>query len=299
MKKLLFGLIVGLASLTLQAQQPTVRAVTCTDAGSTDAYACSPTITLGSYATNQRVQLYANTANTGAATINISSLGAKTIKKAAGGITTDLADNDIRAGQIVDLVYDGTNFQMQSTLGNAAAGGGGGTAIIVREFPAAVCQSAAGSLALNVASAYSPTPNCFISGTGGGVVLGVADFSDSATYALQGSFLLPATFSSIDFRTSFLTAQTNTSLNAVTQLQTGCVGDGEGIDVTWNTAQTVTSAAKGTANQLIVASISNITTTGCASGDRLYWRVYRDPTHASDTLAATASYTGFTFVINP
>jgi hypothetical protein len=34
------------------------------------------------------------------------------------------ADNDIRAGQWVDLVYDGTNMQMQSTLGNAPAGSG-------------------------------------------------------------------------------------------------------------------------------------------------------------------------------
>ena len=33
-------------------------------------------------------------------------------------------DNDIRAGQIVVVEYDGTNMQMQSTLGNAASGGG-------------------------------------------------------------------------------------------------------------------------------------------------------------------------------
>lgn len=66
----------------------------------------------------------ANTINTGAATINFNSVGAKTIVKVAGGITTALADADIRAGQYVDVVYDGTNMQLQSTLGNASSGGG-------------------------------------------------------------------------------------------------------------------------------------------------------------------------------
>jgi hypothetical protein len=66
----------------------------------------------------------ANTANTGAASLNVNSLGAKTIKKVQGGITTDLDTNDIRSGQFVDCVYDGTNMQMQSTLGNTPGGSG-------------------------------------------------------------------------------------------------------------------------------------------------------------------------------
>jgi len=110
-----------LAAVMLTAQTPVTRTVVCTDAGSNDTYACSPTPAISSYTTGMEVRLYPNTANTGAATINISTQGAKTIKKVAGGITTDLADNDIRAGQYVKLVYDGTNFQMQSMLGNAAS----------------------------------------------------------------------------------------------------------------------------------------------------------------------------------
>lgn len=94
------------------------------DAGSTDAYAITLSPAPSSYQTGALYRFKANTANTGAATLNVNALGAKTIKKVAGGITTDLADNDIRVGQLVDVVYDGTNFQIQSTLGNAAAGGG-------------------------------------------------------------------------------------------------------------------------------------------------------------------------------
>lgn len=93
----------------------------CTDAGSTDTYACtfsSQPVPLA-YQQGFGYSFQANTANTGAATINFNSLGAKTIVKVAGGVTTALADNDIRAGQMVNLIYDGTNMQMQSTLGVA------------------------------------------------------------------------------------------------------------------------------------------------------------------------------------
>lgn len=92
------------------------------DAGSNDTYVATLSPAITSYVTGAHYRFKANTANTGAATINFNGLGAKTIKKAAGGITTDLADNDIRAGQWVDLVYDGTNMQMQSLLGNAGSG---------------------------------------------------------------------------------------------------------------------------------------------------------------------------------
>lgn len=100
-------------------------AIFAADAGSTDAYAITLSPAITAYVTGAHYWFKANTANTGAATININSVGAKTIVKVAGGITTTLADNDIRSGQWVDLVYDGTNMQMQSLLGNA--GGGGGT----------------------------------------------------------------------------------------------------------------------------------------------------------------------------
>lgn len=95
----------------------------CADAGSTDAYACSLTPAITAYTTGQVVYVKANTANTGAATLALNGLAVKSIKKTYGGVTTALGDNDIRAGQIVGLVYDGTNFQMQSAAGNTYTGG--------------------------------------------------------------------------------------------------------------------------------------------------------------------------------
>jgi hypothetical protein len=53
--------------------------------------------------------------NTGAATININSLGAKSITKTRG---VALADTDIKAGQWVPLIYDGTNFEIFNGIAN-------------------------------------------------------------------------------------------------------------------------------------------------------------------------------------
>jgi hypothetical protein len=84
------------------------------DAGANDTYTATLSPVPSSYVTGTHYWFKANTANTGACSINFNSLGAKTIKKVRGGITTDLNDNEILAGQWVELIYDGTNMQMAS-----------------------------------------------------------------------------------------------------------------------------------------------------------------------------------------
>lgn len=95
----------------------------CADAGANDTYACSISPAPTAYSTGTVYTFKANTANTGAASINFNSLGAVTIVKTAGGVTTTLADNDIRAGSIVEVAYDGTNMQLLSAAANAASSG--------------------------------------------------------------------------------------------------------------------------------------------------------------------------------
>jgi len=89
------------------------------DAGGSDAYAVTLSPVPTSYATGMSIHFKANTANTGAATLNVNSLGAKTIKK---GVNTDLDTGDIAAGQIVQVIYDGTNFVLQSPVANTFRG---------------------------------------------------------------------------------------------------------------------------------------------------------------------------------
>jgi hypothetical protein len=72
-------------------------------------YTATLTPTLTAYTTGMRVFLKFTNKNTGAATINIDSLGAKSIKMLDGSA---LVGNEIQDGMIAELSYDGTNFQL-------------------------------------------------------------------------------------------------------------------------------------------------------------------------------------------
>lgn len=79
------------------------------DAGSNDTYAITLSPAPTAYTTGMMISFTANTANTGACSINVNALGAKALKK---GVSTDPGDNFIKVGSVVVAVYDGTNFQM-------------------------------------------------------------------------------------------------------------------------------------------------------------------------------------------
>lgn len=109
------------------------------DSVGTDAYAITLSPAPASYATGQTFFFKAGTANTGAATLNVNGLGAKTIKKA---YNSDLATGDILANQIVQVTYDGTNFQMMSPV--AAAGLRVKTIVTTRDISSTGTQTISG-----------------------------------------------------------------------------------------------------------------------------------------------------------
>lgn len=65
------------------------------------------------YATGQKFTFVSAGANTGAATININSIGAKALTKNGA---TALSAGDIPSGAAVEVVYDGTQFQVVSAM---------------------------------------------------------------------------------------------------------------------------------------------------------------------------------------
>ncbi len=83
------------------------------DAGGDDTYSVTLDPVPAAYYTGMTVTFKPTTANTGACTLDVNGLGAKTIKK---NVSTDLATGDILAGQMVMVKYDGTNFQLVSTI---------------------------------------------------------------------------------------------------------------------------------------------------------------------------------------
>ena len=87
--------------------------------GSANAYVLSSGTTLAAYATGQTFLIIPNFTNTGAATINVDSIGAKDITKNG---TIPLVAGDLVSGQVYRVSYDGTRFQVHEAVGSLFAG---------------------------------------------------------------------------------------------------------------------------------------------------------------------------------
>lgn len=79
--------------------------------GAANTYTGTMAPAIAAYTTGMRIYAKVNVANTGASTLNLNNLGAKSIKKT---VTSDLQAGDLPANAIVELVYDGTNLQLVS-----------------------------------------------------------------------------------------------------------------------------------------------------------------------------------------
>ena len=81
--------------------------------GSSSAYVLAASRTISAIAAGDSFIFKANHASTGATTIAIDGLATKSIKKLHDQA---IAANDIESGSICHIVYDGTNFQLISSL---------------------------------------------------------------------------------------------------------------------------------------------------------------------------------------
>ena len=105
------GLAVGTdatdASTLGQVQSTVVKLIG--SVSGTDTITGSLTPSLAAYAAGQMFYFVAAGDNTGAVTLNINSLGAKNVTKNG---TTALVAGEIKSGQTVAVIYDGTRFQI-------------------------------------------------------------------------------------------------------------------------------------------------------------------------------------------
>ena len=82
-------------------------------------YAVTLAPALTAYATGQIVRFLASAINTGAVNVNVNALGEKDLQAPDGtgsGTLRELAAGEIRAGQMVEALYDGTRFVVTSAL---------------------------------------------------------------------------------------------------------------------------------------------------------------------------------------
>lgn len=192
---------------------------------------------------------------------------------AAESCTTVASETVTYTNKIIDAEATGNVLTVSSKVWMQAAG----------------CLNATAGLFWDTPTSNPAVAACV---TGTNTQKGVADFADGAnSLSLQTGFQLPSDWTgAIDAKLIWLSS--TTSGNVVWQVATICVATGETDDPAFNTASTVTDATQGTANQLNEAAITGVTTTGCAAGENLHLKVFRDPTNGSDTMAGTARLVG-------
>jgi hypothetical protein len=150
-----------------------------TTAGSANAYTLTSGLSLSAYVSGQSFIIKANFTNSGAATLNVDGLGAKSLVKA---VSTAVASGDIVSGKIYRVAYDGTNFQVQGTF--------------VGDFQAA-------DATLTALAALSITSDTYIRGTGtdafavdslatvaGKVAVGVASLTTDSSPDTAADYLM-------------------------------------------------------------------------------------------------------------
>jgi len=85
-----------------------------TSVSGTNTITATGPVGMSAYAAGQVFRFISAGSNTGATTININTIGAKAVIKLNG---SPLVSGDIPSGAMVSVAYDGTSFQLQSTLG--------------------------------------------------------------------------------------------------------------------------------------------------------------------------------------
>jgi len=109
--------------------------------GSSNAYTLTPNRTISAYAAGIDFLFIANHANTGAATVNVSALGAKDIRDRDGAA---LASGDIEIGTVLHVVYDATNGYFRAS--NLIAGLGAGASNLDSLSDVAISTATSGDL---------------------------------------------------------------------------------------------------------------------------------------------------------
>ena len=160
-------------------------------------------------------------------------------------------------------------------------------------FRAGVCQNATASLGFGTYVSSGATAACV---TGTNTSYGTANFVTTSTNSVQDHFTLPSDWTG-NVDVDLMWRSTPTANNVVWKVRTICVADAETGDPAWNAQSTVTDATKGTTLQFNTASLTSITTTGCAASEEMFFEIIRDPAHASDTMDGQAALISATFTL--
>jgi hypothetical protein len=196
-----------------------------------------------------------------------------------------------------DLQINGTSISSATqTLTNKSIDAEGTGNIITQPskvwFVAASCNNATAVARFDLPTSNAATPTC----QGTNVRTASLDFADSATQSAYFNLRLPDDWTgAIDAKVKWFTSATTNSTEW--DIATGCLTDGTTdatAGPTLNSANTQTTTDNGTAKSPASTAITGLTTTGCAAGRLMYFKISRNN---ADSNTATASLLGVELTI--
>ena len=242
-----------------------------TSVAGTNVITATAPVGMTAYATGQRFTFIAAGANTGATTLNLNSIGAKAITKNG---TTPLIASDIALGQAIEVVYDGTQFQLinVSSLTGVSSFSAGSTGLTP-----STATTGAVTLAGTLAVANGGTNNASLAVTAGGTlytdgskVVNVGAGTSGQVLTSNGASAptwetLGGALNNIQYFTTAGTS-TYTPTSGTTFVVVEVVGGGGGAGTGNNTNGSGGGGAGGYARKRITSSFSGVTVTVGAGG---------------------------------
>lgn len=263
-------------------------------AGAGSAYTLTPAVALAAYVTGEIYSFRANHTNGGPATLNISGLGAKAIKRYVAGAKADLAAGDLQSGQPVQVCYDGTDMVLQSPTGAGALS----SSELAGALDATTLQQGVHSLYLvsgkpNLAD--GPSVYGAETATHKVPVTGYA-FDAAVEESLWFEALLPKSYDggTIACQPFWGAAGGTTGQGVAWGFSARLYGDGEDWDQAPGSEVVVTDTLSSAGREQIGPVSAALTPAGTLTGapKRLRLKVARKVADAADTLAADAILQG-------
>lgn len=124
--------------------------------GTADAITLTPSPAITLYSAGMRFAFAATGTNTGATTVNVSGLGAKSVKTLLGAA---LAAGDITSGNVYSMTYDGTDFRVHESpkVLPVANGGTGNTTVTQGDILYASAENTLSKLSAGTSGQYLKT----------------------------------------------------------------------------------------------------------------------------------------------